>query len=186
MRVEENLFSLQNMILNLDFPKPKYRTLTFKSDGGKMRNIVVQTYFPWRILHHAIMLIIEPDFERSYIYDTSACIKGRGTHFGVKRIKSFLRRHKQNKWYVQTDYKKFYESIPHKIIIKALRRKYKEEKFIQLFKVAVLTFVCPPEIIEDLKDEKEKRHANRLLHEPADWKFYSNGSRPPHERKAES
>ena len=177
MKAEENLFKLQNMILDLDFPEPKYKTLTFKSDGGKMRNIVVQTYFPWRILHHAIMLVIEPDFEKSYIHDTSACIKGRGTHYGVARMKSFLRRHKENKWFVQTDYKKFYESIPHEIILNSLRRKYKDEKFIELFKIAILTFVCSYDIIEELENEKKKRNANRLLHESANWEFYSNSAR---------
>ena len=183
MKVEENLFKLQNMILDLDFPEPKYKTLTFKSDGGKIRNIVIQTYFPWRILHHAIMLVIEPDFEKSYIYDTSACIKGRGTHFGVQRIKSFLRRHKNKKWFVQTDLKKFYESIPHEVIVNALRRKYKDERFIKLFKVAILTFVSSPEIIKELKDEKKKRNTNRLLHESADWEFYSNNFRPSYKGK---
>lgn len=186
MKAEENLFKLQNMILNLDFPEPKYKTLTFKSDGGKIRNIVVQTYFPWRILHHAIMLVIEPDFEKGYIHDTSACIKGRGTHYGVTRVKSFLRRYKKNKWFAQTDYKKFYESIPHDIIINALRRKYKDEKLIELFKIAILTFICSPEIIQDLENEKKKRNANRLLYESADWELHSNTARPSCERKAES
>ena len=38
-----------------------------------------------QILHHAIMRVIEEDVYRNLIYDTSACIKGKGLHFGVRR-----------------------------------------------------------------------------------------------------
>lgn len=65
------------MILTLDFPAPDYSVMRVKSDAGKVRDIVKQKYFPWRILHHAIMRVIEEDVYRNLIYDTSACIKGR-------------------------------------------------------------------------------------------------------------
>lgn len=186
LKSEENLLKLQRMILDLDFPEARYKTVKFKSDGGKIRNIVVQTYFPWRILHHAIMLVIEPDFEKGYIYDISACIKGRGTHYGVKQVHRFLRRYPTNKWYVQTDYKKFYESISHDVVLSALRRRYKDEKFIKLFEIAILTYECSSEIAKDLENEKQKRNANRLLHESADWELHFKQSRSLCERETKS
>lgn len=51
---EEDLRALQLMILTLDFPAPDYSVMRVKSDAGKVRDIVKQKYFPWRILHHAI------------------------------------------------------------------------------------------------------------------------------------
>lgn len=84
---EEDLRALQLMILTLDFPAPDYSVMRVKSDAGKVRDIVKQKYFPWRILHHAIMRVIEEDVYRNLIYDTSACIKGKGLHFGVRRMK---------------------------------------------------------------------------------------------------
>lgn len=168
-RAEKNLLKLQHMILNLDFPDPNYQTMIIESDGGKVRNIVKQKYFPWRILHHAIMRVLEPDFTKGYIHDTSACIKGRGTHYGVKRMKMFLRRYTEYKWFVKTDFKKFYESIPHELILNSLRRKYKDEKFIKLIEVAILSYESGEEIKNSLRDEKEKRNANRLLHESTVW-----------------
>lgn len=168
-KAEINLLKLQHMILNLDFPDPNYQTMIIESDGGKVRNIVKQNYFPWRILHHAIMRVLEPDFTKGYIHDTSACIKGRGTHYGVKRMKMFLRRYPEYKWFVKTDFKKFYESIPHELILNSLRRKYKDEKFIKLIEVAILSYESSEEIKDSLRDEKKKRNANRLLHESAVW-----------------
>lgn len=168
-KAEKNLLKLQHMILNLDFPDPNYQTMIIESDGGKVRNIVKQNYFPWRILHHAIMRVLEPDFTKGYIHDTSACIKGRGTHYGVKRMKMFLRRYPEYKWFVKTDFKKFYESIPHELILNSLRRKYKDEKFIKLIEVAILSYESSEEIKDSLRDEKKKRNANRLLHESTVW-----------------
>lgn len=168
-KAEKNLLKLQHMILNLDFPDPNYQTMIIESDGGKVRNIVKQNYFPWRILHHAIMRVLEPDFTKGYIHDTSACIKGRGTHYGAKRMKMFLRRYPEYKWFVKTDFKKFYESIPHELILNSLRRKYKDEKFIKLIEVAILSYESSEEIKDSLRDEKKKRNANRLLHESTVW-----------------
>lgn len=56
---EEDLRALQLMILTLDFPAPDYSVMRVKSDAGKVRDIVKQKYFPWRILHHAIMRVIK-------------------------------------------------------------------------------------------------------------------------------
>lgn len=106
---EEDLRALQLMILTLDFPAPDYSVMRVKSDAGKVRDIVKQKYFPWRILHHAIMRVIEEDVYRNLIYDTSACIKGKGLHFGVRRMKRFLHRYPEYKWFVKTDFKKFYQ-----------------------------------------------------------------------------
>lgn len=168
-KAEKNLLKLQHMILNLDFPDPNYQTMIIESDGGKVRNIVKQNYFPWRILHHAIMRVLEPDFTKGYIHDTSACIKGRGTHYGVKRMKMFLRRYPEYKWFVKTDFKKFYESIPHELVLNSLRLKYKDKKFINLIEVAILSYESSEEIKNSLRDEKKKRNANRLLHESTVW-----------------
>lgn len=86
---EEDLRALQLMILTLDFPAPDYSVMRVKSDAGKVRDIVKQKYFPWRILHHAIMRVIEEDVYRNLIYDTSACIKGKGITFWSKENETF-------------------------------------------------------------------------------------------------
>lgn len=164
---EEDLMKLRQMILSLDFPSANFTSTQLVSDAGKMRNIVKQKYYPWRILHHAIMRVIEPDFERNFIHDTSACIKGRGLHYGVKRMQMFLRRYPQYKWFVKTDYKKFYESISHDVILSSLWRKYKDEHFIRLIEIAILSYDSGIDTINSLNNEKKKRNSNRLLYKSA-------------------
>lgn len=157
LHAEENLQALRRMILELDFPAPDYSTMTVVGDAGKRRDIAKQKYFPWRILHHAIMRVIGEPVYRSFIYDTSACIKGRGLHFGVRRMKMFIRRYPQYTWFVKTDFKKFYQSIPHETIEQALRRKFKDEKFIRLIEMTLLNYDSGRELIEILEDEENKK-----------------------------
>ena len=130
------------MILTLDFPAPDYSVMRVKSDAGKVRDIVKQKYFPWRILHHAIMRVIEEDVYRNLIYDTSACIKGK------------------------TDFKKFYQSILHELIVAALRRKFKDERFIKLIEIAVLSYDSGTELVDVLENEVERKKRC------SDWSIY--------------
>lgn len=37
-----------------------------------------------RVMHHAIMNVLEAIFERQFIYNTYACRKGKGTHKAVE------------------------------------------------------------------------------------------------------
>lgn len=169
MHAEENLVKLREMILNLDFPDNGYSKMELITEGGKVREIIKQPYYPWRILHHAIMLVIGPDIYNSMIYDTFACVKGKGLHFGVKRMKSFLSKDpKGTTWFVKTDFKKFYQSIPHELVIKSLERKYKDKKFIELMRIAILTYNSGEGIIKILQDEQRRKGlANRGLYESA-------------------
>jgi len=169
LRKEEDLRALQMMILTLTFPEPEYTSDEIKSDAGKVRQIVKQKYFPWRILHYAIMLVIGPRRYRHLIYDTFACIKGKGLHFGVKRMKMFLRRYPKYRYVVKTDFKKFYQSIPHMSIEKAMRKRFKDENFIRLLHVALFTYDSGEDLIKILEDEtaRKKRSTHWGFHKSA-------------------
>ena len=163
LHAEDDLQLLRKMILTLTFPRHDYEIMRIKSDAGKVREIVKQKYFPWRILHHAIMRVIGPDVYSNLIYDTSACVKGKGLSFGVKRTKMFLRRYPKYKFFVKTDFKKFYQSIPHETILNALRRKFKDERFIRLIEITILSYDSG---IEDILDDEKRKKRNN------DWSIH--------------
>lgn len=181
---EDDLKALREMILTMNFPKPDYSTMFIVSDAGKRRDIVKQKYFPWRILHHAIMRVIGEDLHKSLIIDTSACIKGKGLHFGVKRMKLFLRRYPEYKWFVKTDFKKFYQSIPHEVILNALRRKFKDEKLIRLIDISIFSYDSGEELIKTLEDEElwKERCAYWSVHKSATGKLRRKCDRSPVQR----
>lgn len=49
-----------------------------------------------RVVHHYLINKLEPIFERVFIYDSYSCRKGKGTHFGIKRVSKFIRSCSQN------------------------------------------------------------------------------------------
>ena len=59
--------------------------------GNKEREIYRLPYYPDRIVHHAIMNVIEPYLVNRFTADTFNCLKGRGIHYGVKRLKRDLK-----------------------------------------------------------------------------------------------
>lgn len=165
---ESDLRALQLMILTLKFPPPNYTTSNVRSDAGKWRNITKQKYYPWRILHHAIMLVVGKVLNRHLIYDTFACIKGKGLHFGVKRMKMMLRRYPEYRYFVKTDYKKFYQSIPHSLIIEGLRKRFKDEHLFKLIDIALFSYSAEDIVESLLKEENDKKRCTHwLIYKPA-------------------
>lgn len=180
---QAELEALQRMILNLDFPPPNYKELAVRNDAGKDRIIDKQHYFPWRILHHAIIRVIGLDIYKNLIYDSFACVPGKGLHHGVKRMKMMLRRYPEYRWYWKTDYKKYYQSIPHETILAAFRRKYKDERFLKLIEIAILNYQTKQDILDEIEDElrKKARRADRRLYKSTDRQLCVQPDRPPHE-----
>ena len=49
-----------------------------------------------RIVHHLYYNYTHELFERTFIADSYSCIKGRGTHYGISRIRDFCRKESHN------------------------------------------------------------------------------------------
>ena len=172
MRAEAELRELQLMILTLNFPAQKYTTTQVVTDAGKVRDITKKNFYPWRILDHVIMLVIGPVLLNHLMYHTFACIKGKGLHFGVRSVKKMLRVCKDYKYFVQTDYKKFYESIPHDLIMRELRERFKDEHFLRIIEIVLFSFDSGPTIEYVLENEiKKKRCTHWLVYQSADSKL---------------
>jgi len=72
-----------------------------------------------RVLHHALVQVLEPLFEPRFIEDRYACRKGKGTHAGMKRASEFAKRYP---WVVKCDVRKYFPSIDHVILRNRLSR----------------------------------------------------------------
>src|SRR5271167_2551342 len=82
-----------------------------------------------RVVHHALVSVLEPIYERSFIADSYACRKGKGTHAAVKRCQQFARRFRYVlKAYIQ----KFFPSLDHEILKGLVARKIKDKDVLWL------------------------------------------------------
>jgi len=119
LRLERELFLLQEQLLNKTYQPGKYAE--FYIYEPKKRMISAAPYRD-RVVHHALCNIIEPIFDKLFIFDTYANRKGKGTHAAIRRFKEFS---KKNKYVIKADIRKYFPSIVHSILKTELRKTIK-------------------------------------------------------------
>lgn len=128
---EKNLEKLRDLLLSGDYHTSRYTF--FQVRDPKERTIARLPYYPDRIVHHAIMNIVEPIFTRLYTADTYACIKGRGGHKARHKIMEALRKDPEGtKYCLKLDIRKYYPSVDHEVLKAILRRKIKDVRLLAL------------------------------------------------------
>lgn len=123
-----NLEKIQSMIILREYPTKSYRPRVLHAKD-KDRVIYPQHFMPWNILYHAIKVVFEPIVEKILIYDSSAGRKGKGQVFVALRTQQLLRKHPNLHYVVKLDIRKFYPSLPHKVVMNALRRYIDDDLF---------------------------------------------------------
>jgi retron-type reverse transcriptase len=130
--LEENLFQIQ-----YELNTGTYRPLPlrpFYVREPKLR-LINAPAFRDRIVHHALVQIIEPLFERRFVNETFACRKGRGTHAGVYHLKhcTQLAKRKWKHYFVlKCDVTKFFPSVNHEILKRIYRRTIRDKRVLAL------------------------------------------------------
>lgn len=131
LRPDDNV-KLLNDLLTGAFTTSKYKT--FKIYEPKERLIYKLPYYPDRIVHHAIMNIMEPIWVKTFINNTYSCIKGRGIKRAFLDVKKALKDKINTQYCLKVDIKKYYPSINHDILLDKLKRKIKDKRLINLLK----------------------------------------------------
>ena len=121
--VDKYCYEIQAMLRDKTFVNGQYEIFK-KIEKGKEREIYKLPYFPDRIVHHAIMQVLEPIWKKTLIADTYQSIKGRGIHKAKNKIQPLLRKYKIQ-YALKMDIKKFYPSIDNEILKQILRKKLK-------------------------------------------------------------
>ena len=102
----------------------------------KKREIIAPA-FAEQVVHHMIVQVLMPMFKKGLYEHTYASIPGRGLHMAAKRVVKWIMKNDKNvKYFLKMDIKKFFDSIDLDILKDMLRRKIKDDKFLNLvFKV---------------------------------------------------
>ena len=82
-----------------------------------------------RVVHHAIVRVIEPIFEKRFIEDSFACRRGKGTHAAMRRAAEFARRWP---YALKCDVRKYFPSIDHEVLVGLLRRVIADQRLMAL------------------------------------------------------
>lgn len=108
--------------LNRDLITQTYRPgdlRTFRIREPKERLISSAPYRD-RVVHHAIHNVLEPIFDPTFIHDSFATRKGKGTHAAIKRFQSFARGYR---YVLKCDIQKYFPNIDHEILMRLIARK---------------------------------------------------------------
>lgn len=127
---ESNIQELRKMLLAGTFRTSEYDV--FKVYEPKEREVYRLPYYPDRIVHHAIMNVLEPIFTGVFTRDTYSCIKGRGIHSALSMLKKSLRDTAGTRYCLKLDIRKFYPSVDHGCLKQLLRRKLKDRRLLEL------------------------------------------------------
>lgn len=109
-RLDENLLSLSRELANESWQPGGYRSFTVHEP--KRRKISAAP-FRDRVVHHALVKVIEPIWERKFIFDSYANRTGKGTHAALDRCTQYMRRFK---FVLQCDVQQFFPAIDHAIL----------------------------------------------------------------------
>jgi retron-type reverse transcriptase len=127
---EENIQDLHQALKNKTFKTSPYHT--FMISDPKVREIYQLPYYPDRIVHHAVMNVLEPVWMSVFTTDTYSCIKGRGIHAVVRKLKRELNDRQGTSYCLKLDIRKFYPTIDHDILKAIIRHKIKDKDLLWL------------------------------------------------------
>lgn len=114
--LEEELLALEEELREKRYQPGAYRNFVIQCPK---RRLISAAPFRDRVVHHALMNVIEPLFERRFIFDSYANRRGKGTHRALDRCTYYLRRHN---YVMHVDVVQFFPAIDHQILRSILAR----------------------------------------------------------------
>jgi retron-type reverse transcriptase len=126
VNLEGELFQLQEELQGLRYQPQPYQY--FEIQDPKQRTISVAA-FRDRVVHHALVNVLEPIYEKIFIYDSYATRKGKGNHAAILRAQSMLH---GNPWFFKSDVDKYFDSISQERLLEIIRHKIKDERLLDI------------------------------------------------------
>lgn len=139
--LEGNLMLLRaELLLHSYRPKP---LVSFIIRDPKSRRIS-RSDFRDRVVHHALCNMIEPLFERSFIYDSYANRIGKGVIAALTRFNAFKREVSRNNtigcYVLKADIRHYFDEVDHAILMDCLRDRISDPDVLWLIQVILSNF----------------------------------------------
>jgi len=134
--LENNLILIKKSLETQTYEHGKYKEFIIQDSK---KRLIRAPLFKDRIVHHALCNIIEPIFEKTFIFDSYACRINKGVHRGIKKLKAFLKDNK-DEYCLKCDISKYFDSINQEILLRIIKNKIKDEKIIWLIKQIINSF----------------------------------------------
>ena len=131
LNLERELLALQRELYDRTYRPGTYRTFTIYE--RKSRQISAAP-FRDRVVHHALLNLVEPLLDRRFIHDSYACRPGKGVHRAVDRYQGWAQRYA---YALKLDVARYFPSIDHELLKAQLRRHLKDQAVLWLFDLII-------------------------------------------------
>jgi retron-type reverse transcriptase len=141
----ENLVSLKQRLQSMEWRPGPYREKVIHEPKERIIRVAP---FCDRIVHQSICSAIAPLFEETFIHDTYACRLGKGTLKAIDRLTTYLRR-PGTSYVLKLDLRKFFDSIPHGLIMRELEWRIGDAKVLELCRRILASYQTNLEIFPE-------------------------------------
>ena len=128
--LEQNLADIRAQLVNRTYHTSQY-TCFIKHEPKE--RVIYKLPYRDRVVQWAIMQVLVDIWTPIFTRDTYACIKGRGVHSLLQRLRKELRNEPDGtKYCYKIDIRKFYPSITHSILKEVVRQRIKDPALLWL------------------------------------------------------
>ena len=131
--VEHYRKELDKRLKNNTFAPKRHKTKIIQENScKKTRKIVKPQYMYEQMAHHSVMRVFVPIAMRGMYYHVYGSIPGKGVHRGKRTVERWIREDSRNcKYIYKLDIRHFFESVPHRRLKKALKRKIRDRELLK-------------------------------------------------------
>jgi RNA-directed DNA polymerase len=148
-----NLATLQKELLNKTYQPGPYRQFVIREPK---KRLILSLPYRDRVVQHSLCdNVLGPLLDGKLIYDNCASRRGKGTHFGLKRLSEFMRRHYHCHgtagWILKGDISAYFYSIKHSILKARLYKYIADPEIIHLLDL-IIDSTNDPALVQSLQE----------------------------------
>jgi RNA-directed DNA polymerase len=162
--VEVELHALQEALLTGMYQPGKYRQFIIKE---RKQRLISAAPFRDRVVHHAIMNVLEPILDKRFYYHSYACRKGKGVHKAVVQYQQWAEKYP---YVLKLDIARYFPSINHKTLKNQLQSIIKDKSLLNLLDLIIDASPTPEDFIGlPIGNLTSQYFANLYLNEIDHW-----------------
>lgn len=131
LNLEKELLKIQRQLKEKIYMPGKYKEFVIYEP---VKRLISAAPYRDRVVHHALCNVIEPLFEKAFIYDSYANRKAKGTHKAIDRFQSYMQKYR---YVLKCDIKKYFPSIDHEILYYIISKKIADKNILWLIKTII-------------------------------------------------
>jgi len=131
LNLEHELFTLQYELKKGCYQPGAYRQFIIHE---RKPRLISAAPFRDRVIHHAVMNVLEPILDKRFYYHSYACRRGKGVHKAVDQYQQWANKYP---YVLKLDIAGYFHNISHKVLKLQLQRIIKDQYLLRLLELII-------------------------------------------------